>query len=205
MNRPSAQGADGSLITLNPCVRAQKYCAYGFSLKWWLNSFTIFERIPLSVLIGDIETNAIHMPTDIWMVGVLDYDSDEFTAYHGDDVVDGLLRLAEADLVIGHNFKGYDIKNIERMTNRLVTFDMSRVIDTLNLSRKFADLKDHKLKTWGEMFNFPKGDYHDFSRFRPEMIPYCERDCRLTKLVFDILNEIAVEKGNRCLVESHRR
>ena len=158
----------------------------------------------MSILIGDIETNAIHMPSDIWMVGVLDYDSDVFTAYHGDDVAEGLLRLAEADLAIGHNFKGYDIKNIERMTAGLVKFDMRKVIDTLDLSRRHATLKDHKLKTWGEMFDFPKGDYTDFSRFRPEMIPYCERDCRLTKLVFDLLNDLAVEKGQQCLVESAR-
>ncbi len=163
-----------------------------------------YLRNPLSILIGDIETDAIHMPRNLWMVGVLDYFTDEFTAYHGDDVVDGLLRLSEADLVIGHNFKGYDIKNIERMTDQLVMFDRSRVVDTLDLSRKHAKLKDHKLKTWGEMFSFPKGDFTDFSRFSPEMIPYCERDCRLTKLIFDLLNEMAVEKGNRCLVESHR-
>jgi DNA polymerase III alpha subunit (gram-positive type) len=153
------------------------------------------------ILIGDIETNAIHMPHSIWMVGVLDWRSNEFTAYHGDNVVDGLLRLAEADVTLGHNWRQYDVKNIERMTDRLVTFDQSKIIDTLELSRKLCKLKDHKLKTWGEMFGFPKGDYTDFSRFRPEMIEYCKRDCEITKMVFDFLNELAMEKGRQNLLE----
>lgn len=156
----------------------------------------------MNILIGDIETDAIHMPRNLWMVGVLDYVTDEFTAYHGDDVPEGLLRLAEADMAIGHNFKGYDVKNIERMTNGLVKFDVTRIVDTLDLSRKYAKLENHKLKTWGEMFDFPKGDYTDFSRFDPAMIPYCERDCRLTKKIFEFLNEMAVEKGAQCLLES---
>lgn len=161
-------------------------------------------NIPI-ILVGDIETNAIHMPTDLWMVGVLDYFTDEFTAYHGDDVPEGLMRLAEADLVIGHNFKGYDVKNIERMTNRLVTFDVRKIVDTLDLSKRHAKLENHKLKTWGQLFDFPKGDIDDFSRWDPRMIPYCERDCRLTKKVFDLLNEMAVEKGATCLLENVRK
>jgi hypothetical protein len=157
----------------------------------------------LSILIGDIETDGLK-PSVIHMVGVLDYDTDEYTSYHGEDLVDGLLRLSEADLVIGHNFIGYDIKNIERMTNKLVMFDRRKVVDTLDLSRRYALLENHKLKTWGEMFEFPKGDHSDFSRYTKAMDIYCERDCRLTKLVFDLLNDLAQEKGARCLLEGHR-
>ena len=157
------------------------------------------------ILVGDIETDAIYMPRNIWMVGVLNWETDQFDAYTGDDVVDGLIRLAEADLAIGHNFVGYDVKNIERMTNNLVKFDRKKIVDTLDLSRKFVELKDHKLKTWGELFDFPKGDYTDFSKFDPKMVPYCERDCRLTKKIFDFLNELSIEKGNECLVETYLR
>jgi hypothetical protein len=159
----------------------------------------------MNILVGDIETNEIHNPSELWMVGVLDYFTDEFTAYHGDDVPEGLLRLAEADVVIGHNFKGYDAKNIERMTNYLVKFDRDRIIDTLDLSKANARLDNHKLKTWGEMFGYPKGDWTDFSRWDPGMIPYCERDCRLTKKVFDFLNELAVERGAVCLLENAKK
>ena len=32
----------------------------------------------MSILIGDIETNGLN-PNTIWVVGVLDYETDEFT------------------------------------------------------------------------------------------------------------------------------
>lgn len=153
------------------------------------------------ILVGDIETDAIHMPHNIWMVGVLDWTTDEFTAYHGEDVAEGLLRLQEADLLIGHNFRGYDAKNIRRMTDGLVSLDNSKIMDTMELGRRLVKMPDHKLKSWGEIFDFPKGDFKDFSRFSPEMIPYCERDCRLTKKVFDFLNELNVQKSRQNLLE----
>jgi hypothetical protein len=143
-----------------------------------------------SVLIGDIETNAIYQPSRIWMVGVLDFYTDEFTAYVGDDEVPlGLMRLAEADLVCGHNFRAYDAKEITRMTEGLITLEDDRIIDTLEIGRSlFPDLVNHKLKTWGEIFGYPKIDYDKgFDAFHPDMVPYCERDCRLTKAVYEFL------------------
>jgi len=157
----------------------------------------------MSLLIADLECDSLK-PTTIHMVGVLDYDSDEFYDYHGDEVVDGLLRLAEAKKVIFYNGRGYDVPVIERLTNGLVKIKPSQIIETLDLSRKYAKLDSHKLKTWGDLFGFPKGDHTDFTKWSPAMSIYCERDCRLTKLVFNLLNELAVEQGRPCLVESAR-
>jgi DNA polymerase III alpha subunit (gram-positive type) len=160
--------------------------------------------IQMPILVGDIETDAIYMPRNIWMVGILDYHSDIFTPYYGDEVATGLLKLMEADITIGHNWRRYDVKNIERMTKNLIKIDQSKIIDTLELSRKFCKLTNHKLSTWGKMMNFLKEDYSDFSRFDKKMIPYCERDCRLTKKVFDILNEMNIESGYTDLLEGFR-
>lgn len=144
----------------------------------------------MSILVGDIETNDLR-PNIIWMVGVLDFLTDEFTAYTGDDVAEGIVRLAEAEVFIGHNIVGYDIPVMENLTDGLVKFDQSRLIDTLPLSRELMPhLPNHKLATYGEMFNFPKLPFKDFGRFSPEMIPYCEQDCRLSKRVFQHLDEI---------------
>lgn len=137
------------------------------------------------------------------MVGVLDYITDEFRDYHGDDVAEGLVRIAEADCVIFYNGKGYDIPVIVRLTEGLVTFDPECVVECLDLSRKHVrELDNHKLKTWGEIFEFPKGDHTDFSKWSEEMSEYCERDCRLTKKVFDFLNHLAKENGSVCLIEA---
>ena len=138
------------------------------------------------------------------MVGVLDYDTDEFYDYHDEEVVDGLIRLSEADRIIFYNGRGYDVPVIERLTNGLVTLRPSQIIETLDLSRRYCKLDNHKLKTWGSMFDFPKGDHSDFTKWSPEMSLYCERDCRLTKLVFNFLNDMAVEQGRACLIESAR-
>lgn len=147
------------------------------------------ERIvKMTVLIGDIETNGLK-PDRIWMVGVLDYNTDEYQAYVGDDEVPiGLMRLAEADLVVGHNFRGYDARVIAKLTNGLITIDNSKIDDTLEISRLlFPDLENHKLGTWGDILGFPKLDSPLFETFTPKMIPYCERDCRLNKVLYDFL------------------
>lgn len=142
-----------------------------------------------SLLVGDIETNGLK-PNTIWMVGVLDIQTDVFTPYVGDDVAEGIVRLAEADLCIGHHFLGYDRKVIEELTGGLVRFKPERIVDTLKLSQKLMPhLKNHKLETYGELFDYPKLPFKKFDVFDPAMIPYCERDCRLNLRTFHFLYE----------------
>jgi hypothetical protein len=143
------------------------------------------------ILIGDLETDGFD-PSIIWVVGVLDYATDEFTAYMGEDVAEGLLRLSMADLVIGHNFIDYDAGVAEKLTEGLITFDRERIVDTLKLGRKLLpDMKCQKLEEWGDILGLPKIVFNEgFSRFHPKMVPYCERDCRLNKRVFDFLMEL---------------
>ena len=157
----------------------------------------------MSVLIADLECDSLK-PSVIHMIGVVDWATDEFTDYHGDEIADGLLRLEAADKVIMFNGRGYDVPVIERLTNGLVHIGEDKLIEVLDLSRRYAELPNHKLATWGELFDFPKGDYHDFSRYTTAMSVYCERDCRLTKKVFDLLNEMAMERGRQDLLEDFR-
>lgn len=154
----------------------------------------------MSILIADLECDSLK-PSKIHLVGVLDYHTDEFTDYNGDNVAEGLVRIASADKVIFYNGLGYDVPVIERLTEGLVVFDRKRIIECLDLSRRYVTMKNHKLKTWGEMFDFPKGDHTDFTKWSPNMSVYCERDCRLTKLVFNLLNELAMENGSPNLLK----
>jgi hypothetical protein len=152
------------------------------------------------ILVADLECNSLH-PSIIHMVGILDYITDEFHDYHEDDVAEGLLRLSTADKIIFYNGVGYDVPVIKRLTSGLVTIKRDKIIEVLDLSRSLVKLPNHKLKQWGELFDFPKGDHTDFSKWSPSMSAYCERDCRLTKKVFDLLNEMNVEKGRQNLLE----
>lgn len=144
----------------------------------------------MSFLIGDIETNGL-IPSKIHVVGVLDYITDEYTSYTGDRVVEGLCRLATADAFIGHYIKGYDVPQIERLTAGLITFDQKKLIDTVELSRRYCkELPNHKLETWGSLLGFPKLPKPDsWDNYEPYMEVYCERDCRVNKMIFDILLE----------------
>lgn len=152
----------------------------------------------MSILIADIETDGFN-PSVIWVLGVLDWETDEYTSYTGDDIPEGLMRLVEADLVVGHNFVGFDAVQIEKLTGGLVKIETDNIYDTLLEARKLIKMKNHKLSEWGEIFGFPKGDHKDFSRLSPEMLVYCERDVRLTRKVFDFLLEIESAK-NKTLV-----
>lgn len=138
------------------------------------------------ILVADLETNGLK-PSRIWMVGILDYKTNEFTSYVGEDEVPiGLMRIAEAERVIGHNFRGYDKKVIEKLTDGLITLDNARIDDTVEISRSlFPTLQNHKLATWGEIFGYPKLDFNNFDEWDPLMIPYCQRDCELNKVLYD--------------------
>ena len=142
----------------------------------------------MSILVGDLETNGFK-PDRIWVVGVLDVETDEYTSYVGDDVAVGLMRLAEADLVIGHNFKEYDAKVISKLTESVIEIPNEKIIDTLELGRMlFPQMPNHKLATWGEMLGLAKIEYEGgFDEFNEDMLPYCERDCRVNKLLYEFL------------------
>lgn len=155
----------------------------------------------MSILIADLECDSLK-PSTIHMAGILDWETDQFTDYNGENVAEGLVRIAEADKVIFYNGLGYDVPVIERLTEGLVTIKRDRVIECLDLSRRYVTMKNHKLATWGDLFDFPKGDHSDFTRYSKEMSVYCERDCRLTKLVFNLLNELAMENGQPNLLRS---
>jgi hypothetical protein len=143
----------------------------------------------MKVLVLDIEGDGLY-PSEIHMLGVLDYVTDEFTNYNGDAIADGLCEIDECDILLVYN-KDYDIKHIKRLTENVVSFKEVVIIDVLELSRKYVKfLPNNKLKTWGDYFDFPKGDHNDWSKYSPEMGVYCERDCRLTKKVFDFICEM---------------
>jgi len=132
------------------------------------------------------------------MVGIIDLVTDEYTAYIGDDEVpEGLMRLAEAELVVGHNFRGYDAPVIKRLSGGLI--DLTQVEDTLDLSRRlFPSRPSHSLEAWGLEFGYPKLHFKDFSKFSPEMVPYCERDVRLNKRLYEYLldkEEVFLREG----------
>ena len=90
---------------------------------------------------------------------------------------------------IGHNIIEYDIPVLRKLWG--VDIKDEHIIDTLILSRLYSPkLEDgHSLEAWGNRLKFPKGAFSDFSKFSPEMLEYCIRDVKLTKLLYKHLWE----------------
>ena len=151
-----------------------------------INSVMIHK--PFSKIVVDLECNGLS-PSIIHMVGILDIDSGVFENYHEDGVTDGLMKIIEADLIVGQNILGYDIPVIEILTDGLVKIDRKKVIDTLPMARRlFPKLKSHSLKSWGELIGIPKLTAPSFDTYTPEMAVYCEGDCRTTLALFEFLS-----------------
>ena len=89
-----------------------------------------------------------------------------------------------------HNGIGFDVPVLADIWG--VTFDRTRVVDTLVLSR-LADPSrtgGHSLRNWGNTLGFLKGDHDDWSQLTPNMIDYCMRDAELTEAVY---KKLAIE------------
>jgi len=155
-------------------------------------------------LIVDIETTT--SPIDkIWMVGTLDYDTDEvrtFTYPLNKEEIQECLN--QYDEIIGHNFIDFDAPILTKLEN--VSFDGLLVTDTLILSRLQNPQREggHSLKSWGDRLGFPKGDYDDWSNLNDEMVKYCIQDLKLTKKVYTVLSEKLAPFGDTSIILEHQ-
>ncbi|MDH5182288.1 MAG: DNA polymerase [Gammaproteobacteria bacterium] len=93
-------------------------------------------------------------------------------------------------IVVGHNILGYDVPVLEKLfgykfpkeTQFHDTLLMSQILDY----RRFG-YQGHSLAVWGKSLNYPKIDFHDFSKWTPEMSKYCHQDVNLNVEVYKIL------------------
>jgi DNA polymerase-1 len=139
----------------------------------------------LSLVFCDIETDGLDATT-IWCAvcrnnGVSEVicNEQDFKAYVSD--------RPNASWVF-HNGIGFDVPVLGRLWN--VSFDRSRIVDTLVLSRLADPSRSggHSLRNWGNALGFAKGDHEDWSQLTPEMIDYCIRDVELTEVVYKKLS-----------------
>lgn len=132
----------------------------------------------------DTEGNGLH-PTLLWLVILLDIDTEEIFIFRKDNKFLGLQELLDgADVVVGHNIFGYDLINLKKLYS--ITVDHSKVYDTMILSMMLNVKLEggHSLEAWGKTLGFPKGGFNDFSSYSIAMENYCINDCRLTSKLF---------------------
>ena len=161
----------------------------------------------MKTLVFDIETNGITDFTNltdlkcIHCIGVSDGISTK--VYHGKLEVENAVKLlTKADVLVGHNVFGFDIRALKLLFN----FQPKGIVyDTLILSRLcWPDVKEedftrlnsgfpknyigrHSLGAWGYRLGVIKGQFKDtntFETFSQEMADYCARDVEITSLLY---------------------
>lgn len=127
----------------------------------------------------DIESdNLLHKATKIWVVVTQDLDTSESKVFTSSE---GLQEHIDSyDEVWMHNGISFDAPILTKFS--WATIPKEKMWDTLLISRMLDPDRfgGHSLASWGEEFDFPKGDFTDFSKFSPEMVTYCERDVAIT-------------------------
>lgn len=146
-------------------------------------------------VVFDIEANGFR-PTEIFCIGMTDLLTNEKRMYDQNFIAEACLVLLDAKMIVGHHIRGYDCPVIEKLTDGLVQFDKSKMIDTLDMSKALTNNKKHSLKFWGNKLGLEKMDSPLFEHYSPAMLPYCERDVEVTVRLFHHLLEIYLE-GDR--------
>ncbi len=147
-------------------------------------------------IVCDIETNGLLDELDrIWIAVTHDLDTDEVKIFseHTDeatgDIDDFVEYLAGSDTVIGHNFIGFDIPAIRKVTG---FHFQGEIVDTLVLSkllhftryRPKGYLSGHSLGAWGAKMGIKKPDQEQWTRWEDNMVTRCVEDVRINVEVY---------------------
>jgi hypothetical protein len=166
----------------------------------------------MKTLFFDIETNAIEDWSNlsdlktVHCLSIYDPTTPKMITYHGAGIKNGLMELAKAERIVGHNVIGFDLPALSKMysfhpplVKVLDTMVMARCIvpDVRNddFLRKNFDkslVGSHSLKAWGLRLNkLTKLTYGEedgaFDSYNEDMRKYCERDTIVTQILFDYL------------------
>jgi DNA polymerase-1 len=151
-------------------------------------------------LIFDIETDGLK-PTIIWVICAIKDGKEVTIEMPTKAAIEQLLEGVTE--VIGHNIIAYDIPAVEKLLG--VSFNNIKITDTLVLSRLYNPSLEggHSLGKWGERLNFPKGDYNDWTALTPEMVGYCQQDCRVTERLYEVLIDKLTPFGSESIDLEH--
>ena len=166
----------------------------------------------MKTLFFDIETNAIEDWSNlsdlrtVHCLSIYDPTTPKMITYHGAGIKNGLMELAKAERIVGHNVIGFDLAALSKMYS--FHPPLVKVLDTMVMARCIVpDVRNddflrnnfdkslvgsHSLKAWGlRLNNLTKLTYGEedgaFDSYNEEMRKYCERDTIVTQILFDYL------------------
>ena len=153
---------------------------------------------PSDVVVSDIEGDNLLYRLKKFHCGViLNPFTLEEKVYVTEDYKEYLKKLDRAKVVVGHNFRGFDLLALLKLFDyRYGGF----CFDTLVLSRLLnPERPQHSLESWGYQLKFHKGDYKvafkakmgdkyvegmEWWEFNQDMLDYCRQDVHLNAVLF---------------------
>ena len=83
----------------------------------------------------DIESDALYDNiTNVWCIFIFDIATGERWGFRPHQIEEGIKKLKEADVVVGHNVIDFDLCALKKMYPNLIDYKFN-VLDTLCLSR----------------------------------------------------------------------
>jgi DNA polymerase-1 len=156
----------------------------------------------MTTLIADLEADGLlDTITTIHQITTINDDTGELTSYNRNTLSQGIQALAEADVIVGHHFIGYDIPAVRIVTG--LDLDPRKVIDTLLLSKLGNPDRPggHSLDAWGERLKHPKIEHTDWTKWSPEMEHRCNEDTLITRELFHRLRPIIDQQPEAVALE----
>lgn len=138
--------------------------------------------------IFDLEANGLlEDVTMIHCLSIKDIDTGGLFHYPPDKIKIGLLRLYNANLVVGHNIIGYDFPLIKKFFPK---WKEPKHLDSLLMSQMFwpdipsVGQSQHGLAAWGERLGHTKPTHEDWSVYSDEMRVRCNSDVEINFLLW---------------------
>lgn len=135
----------------------------------------------------DLEGNGLlDTISKIWCICYSDLESNKVHKYGPENIEEGIEKLREADILIGHNICGFDLLAIEKLYPYFRHTKRQR--DTLCMSKLFfPERPQHGLGSYGIQFGRYKPEHEDWSQFSEEMLHRCSEDVEINKILYKYL------------------
>ena len=155
-------------------------------------------------IVIDIETNSLNInDTHIYCICAIDSNNDEFvfTEKEPNYIKDFLDLCKNYEIVVAHNGVRFDFAVLHKYGFKAKvrdTFLDSKIIFPQTLLYKSDESKgkvdknlkgSYSLKAFGQRIGNNKLDFDDWSKLTDEMITYCLQDCRVTKELYERINQ----------------
>ena len=154
----------------------------------------------------DIETNGLlDEATNVHCIVAYDIDGKKPYVFKGDECRVRFPNFARnVSQFIMHNGLSFDAPMLNKLCGTKIK-DNS-ILDTLILSQLFNPMRDggHSLESWGERFEFPKGNIENFDYYTEEMLEYCKQDVNITYKLYNYLKKEGSKFSKRSINLEHR-